>query len=191
MLTRVRQWRWGKGGVAERYVKLVGIHSPLDRAVGESVMTTSDAPYPDDLDPVTQFTPQGDEVDEFRSSDFGVQAPWSKEDLRGHTILVVGISSDTFESDFGIARSMKYELTGDDAKVFAVEEQTEPWGFLFSEDAPILNMIRRHTKNGGHFPFKAIFDKVASQGGGREYWTLRSTKPPVQPTPMKGKPRAR
>ena len=140
---------------------------------GGSVMTTPDAPYPGDQ-PGTQYTSAGEEVYEFVGADFGVQPPWTKDDLRGHVIVVIGISNDTYESDFGVARSMRYQLTGDDAKTFDVTPTDEPWGFLFSNNAPILEQIRRHEKNGGRLPFTAIFDKVASGSHkGQAYWILK------------------
>jgi len=148
-------------------------------------MTTADAPYPDE--PGTQFTAQGEEISEFVGADFGIQPPWSKDDLRGHVIVVCGISQDTYESDFGVARSMRYQLTGSDAKTFDVEPTDEPWGFLFSNNAPILEQIRRHQKNGGRLPFTAIFDKVASGSHkGQAYWILKPVAKSVTPTPTKG-----
>jgi len=100
---------------------------------------------------------------------FGNQPLWSKEDLNGKVIVVVGVSTEKFEGEFDTpARSLLHYMPDEE------RDYNEPWGLLLSENSPaITRALGQLEKNGGK-PFYARLLK--KQGRKYPYWNIEAVR---------------
>lgn len=123
------------------------------------------------------YTESGEEVYGFEASDFGNQPTWTKEELDGQPIIIRGLSTDTFDSDMGSARSVKYTLPTEPAN-------QEPWGMFFSVESTIIQQVSKAI-SAGRYPFIAVLRKKESTlHRGQTYWTLEKYVRPANATPV-------
>jgi hypothetical protein len=118
----------------------------------------------------TSMVPYDEEfVTDLEYGQFGNQPDWTKEELNGKVLIIVGVSVDKFEGEFDTpARSLLHYMPDED------RTKIDPWGLLLSENSPaITRALGQLEKNGGR-PFYARL--IKKQGKKYPYWVLESAR---------------
>jgi hypothetical protein len=117
----------------------------------------------------TSLVPSGDDyVGDLDYGQFGNIPTWTKEELNGKVIVVVGVSTEKFEGEFDTAaRSLLHFMPDED-------RSTEPWGLLLSENSPAITRATGQLSMNGGKPFYARLLK--KQGRKYPYWNLEAVR---------------
>lgn len=118
----------------------------------------------------SSMVPYGaDEVTDLEFGQFGNIPTWTKEELNGKVIVVVGVSTEKFEGEFDTpARSLLHYMPDEDRTA------TNPWGLLLSEGSPAITRALGQMEKNGNKPFFARL--VKKQGRKYPYWNLEAVR---------------
>lgn len=114
------------------------------------------------------FNSGDEEVGELEYGDFGLIPDMDKNEYNGKVIVVVGISTETFQGEFEQgAKSILHYMPDED-------RTNEPWGLLIGEKSPAITRAEGQLQKNGGKPFYARIIKV--QGRTFPYWTLEPVR---------------
>lgn len=113
------------------------------------------------------FDPE-EEIGNLEYGQFGNIPDISKEQYNGKVIVVVGVSTETFEGEFETgAKSLLHYMPDED-------RTNEPWGLLLGEKSPAITRAQGQLEKNGGRPFYARLIKV--QGRTFPYWNLEAVR---------------
>lgn len=112
---------------------------------------------------------QPEEVGDLEFGQFGNIPEFTKEEYNGKVIVVVGVSTETFQGEFEQgAKSILHFMPDEDRR-------GEPWGLLLGEKSPAITRAEGQLQKNGGKPFYARIIKV--QGKTFPYWNLEPVRP--------------